>query len=188
VSVTCMSRLVAAAVMCVLLGTGVMAEECSCPPVKEKPPGTNRKLKFAARPVKPVFSPGEKVLFRLQLRNVGRTNVFVSRTFNLGDFVYFEITGPKGRRAAWCGSIRSVMYSQDSFTVLKPGESVSKIVELSCNPQFREGYQLDTPGRYIATGAYSLGPKEYFAPAAGSTDVPQGIAKARPAAFAIAAR
>jgi hypothetical protein len=183
----CMRRLVAAAAMCVLLRTGVMAEECPCPSVKEKPLGINRKLKFAARPIKPIFSPGEKVLFLMQLRNVSRTDVFVSRTFDLGDFVYFEIKGPKGRRAEWCGIIRSVGYSQESFAVLKPGGSVSKIVELSCNPKFREGYRLDAPGRYVATGAYSLGPKEYFAPVAGSTDVPRGIAKAPPVAFSIAA-
>jgi hypothetical protein len=106
----------------------------------------------------------------------------------LGDFVYFEIKGPKGKRAAWCRIIRSVMYSQNSFTILKPGESVSKIVELSCSPKFREGYQMDVPGRYVATGVYGLGPKEYFAPVAGSTDAPQGIAKAPPVAFSIAAR
>lgn len=165
-----------------------MAHGCPCPSVKEKPPGINRKLKFTARPIKPIFSVGEKVLFRLQLRNISRTDVFVSRTLDLGDFVYFEIKGPKGRPAPWCGIIRSVMYSQNSFTILKPGESVSKIVELSCNPRFREGYQLDAPGLYLATGAYGLGPKEYFAPVAGSTDVPQGIAKAPPVTFLIATR
>jgi hypothetical protein len=184
----CMRRLAAAGVICVLLGTGVVAEECPCPPVKEKPEGANRKLKFTARPIKPVFSLGEKVLFRLQLRNISRTDVFVSRTFDLGDFVSFGIRGPKGKRAAWCGIIRSVGYFRESFTILKPGESVSKIVELSCNTHFREGYQLDEPGRYVATGAYSLGPKEYFAPVAGSTDVPQGIAMAPPVAFSIAVR
>jgi hypothetical protein len=84
-----MRRLVAAAVIGVFMGTGGMAEECACPSVKEKPPGVNRKLKFTARPTKPIFSTGEKVLFRLQLRNASRTDVFVSRTFDLGDFVFF---------------------------------------------------------------------------------------------------
>ncbi|HWR14555.1 MAG TPA: energy transducer TonB [Terriglobales bacterium] len=148
---------------------------------------TNRELSLIVRPVKQVFLVGEPVMLRIELRNVGERSLFVSN-YLWPEFVVINLTrGTKKIPPRWCGDsiIRSQSYGIDSFTVLKPGASVVREINIACSElEGHPGYVLPA-GWYRGLAEYSMFPREYFAPAAGSVVIPEGVTKARTFAFSI---
>ncbi len=142
-------------------------------------------LRFGISPVKRTFSKGEDVVLVFVICNNSEDPAFVSRK-PYDEFVDLDIKGPEGeeinRRAK--PYIDSKSYHREDFIVLKKGECARSRASISLKNGL--GFEIKKSGPYSLAGEYSMGPPEYFAPLAGTVEVPKGTFKAKTATFCVA--
>jgi len=141
-------------------------------------------LTFRAVPIKHLFKRGEPIVLVLSIKNNLPVSAFVS-SLKEQEFVDISLLGPDGNDVPWKGTgrIESKEYSPAEFVTLKPGETIHASWSISLNHE--SGFIFTQGGRYRLTAKYSLAPREYFAPLAGSAKIPDGSFSSPASTFCI---
>ena len=134
-----------------------------------------------ARPSMSKFPNGEPVVYVVEIKNVSRHKLFISRHPSLDSFLYAEIRGQDGKLRRWCGRICRRRYTASAFRLVDPGSVVSVRVNLACEDG--HGYNLE-PGEFTARVCY-LAEAEYLAPLLKGHAIAEGPACSPPSHFEI---
>jgi hypothetical protein len=130
-------------------------------------------VSFTAEPVKPTFVLGEPIVFSFKLTNRSGERILAAKC-PYNRFATVNLYSRDGKQVEWHGGgkILSEGYSPDDFVILAPGESTTCRATISIDRD--RGYRITRSGEYCATAEYSMGPPEYFAPAAKGALVASG--------------
>lgn len=148
-------------------------------------------LSLDAQLVSPRVQLGEPVYVDLQLKNVGRDQVIVSRRFHLNGTISISIVGPQEKQEGWCGILPDWADLPNDFVILAPGAHVGGRIRVNCDERQKVtwGYKLPGPGEYVLTARYELPyPTSALKKAAGSALVVKGPVKANPVRLTVLPR
>ena len=133
-------------------------------------PSKKQDLHLSISPMQSQVKVGSDIQLELTLKNISKSPVLASRSARLHDFTYLEVVDEHGKTVGWKGKIASKSYSPDTFVVLKPGQSISFQAVISSST---DGYEMQEPGTYRVRAEFSISPKEYFAPVAQGSRIPE---------------
>ena len=166
---------------CAYLALTLLAWAIPCTRWGQERPETP--LSLEARLVSPRVQVGEPVYLELQLRNIGKDQVFINRRFHLNATISIRVVSSQGKEEGWCGILPEWADFPDDFVILAPGAHVGGRIRVNCDEGQRLtwGYKLSGPGEYTLTARYKLPyPTSALKKAAGSALVVKGPVAANP--------
>lgn len=136
-------------------------------------------VEFSAEPLRQDHLRSEPVEVKFTLTNASERDVLVGSNFALNHFVELMIEGPNAT-AQWCGRISggadpSRPEKSKAYSILRPGASINRVLNIACSGSNKFGYDMNNPGRYKITALYRMPvPLTAFKKVRHSVVVPRG--------------